>query len=155
VPAGPHRHAHPPHGPAGRHGGPERLLRRTPEQEALIARENARATLLAGFTTARDVGTYIAWTDRTLRDEINAGHAVGPRMQVPGFYLTIPGGGGDLVIPGHAESEIPARIRMGVARGADDFRRKTELAVAGGADFLKIIASGAVLAYGGIPPRPR
>ena len=127
---------------------------RTPEQEALIARENARATLLAGFTTARDVGTYIAWTDRTLRDEINAGHAVGPRMQVPGFYLTIPGGGGDLVIPGHAESEIPARIRMGVARGADDFRRKTELAVAGGADFLKIIASGAVLAYGGIPAAP-
>jgi len=128
--------------------------RRTPEQQAPIARENASATLLAGFTTVRDVGTYIAWADRALRDEINAGHAVGPRMQVPGFYLTIPGGGGDLVIPGHAETEIPARVRKGVARGADDFRRKAELAVAGGADFLKVIASGAVLAYGGVPAAP-
>ena len=31
-----------------------------------------RATLLAGFTRVRDVGTYIAWADRALRDEINA-----------------------------------------------------------------------------------
>ena len=130
------------------------FYRRTREEQAPMGRENANATLLAGFTTVRDVGTYIAWTDRALRDAINAGQAVGPRMQVPGFYLTIPGGGGDLVIPGHAETEIPAQVRMGVARGPDDFRRKAELAVAGGADFLKIIASGAVLAYGGVPGAP-
>jgi imidazolonepropionase-like amidohydrolase len=41
-----------------------------------------------------------------------------------------------------------------VARGADAFRRKAELAVAGGADVLKVIASGAVLAYGGVPGQP-
>jgi imidazolonepropionase-like amidohydrolase len=128
--------------------------RRTAEQQDAIARENARVTLLAGFTTVRDVGTYIGWADRTLRDEINSGVAVGPRMQVVGFYLTIPGGGGDLVIPGRPESEIPAQVRMGVARGPDEFRRKAELAVAGGADFLKVIASGAVLAYGGVPGEP-
>jgi len=110
--------------------------------------------LLAGFTTARDVGTYVAWADRALRDEINAGRAVGPRMQAAGFYLTVPGGGGDLVIPGRAESEIPTQVRMGVARGPEEFRRKAEQAVAGGADFLKVIASGAVLAYGGIPGEP-
>lgn len=128
--------------------------RRTPEEQLAIARENARATLLAGFTTVRDVGTYLAWTDRALRDEINAGRSPGPRMQVAGYYLTIPGGGGDLVIPGHAESEIPAIVRMGVARGPEEFRRKASVAVAGGADFLKVIASGAVLAYGGVPGEP-
>jgi len=128
--------------------------RRTLDEQLALARENARATLLAGFTTARDVGTYIAWADRALRDEINSGRTPGPRMQVAGFYLTIPGGGGDLVIPGRAESEIPAQVRMGVARGPDQFREKAELAVAGGADFLKVIASGAVLAYGGVPGEP-
>jgi len=73
---------------------------------------------------------------------------------VAGFYLTVPGGGGDLVIPGHDESEIPARVRMGLARGPDDFRRKAEQAVAGGADLVKVIASGAVLAFGGVPGAP-
>jgi imidazolonepropionase-like amidohydrolase len=128
--------------------------RRTMDEQLAIARENARATLLAGFTTARDVGTYVGWADRALRDEINAGRAVGPRVQAAGFYLTVSGGGGDLVIPGYPESEIPPQVRMGVARGPDEFRRKAELAVAGGADLLKVIASGAVLAYGGVPGEP-
>jgi imidazolonepropionase-like amidohydrolase len=128
--------------------------RRSREDQAPIALENARATLLAGFTSARDVGTYLAWADRDLRDAIDAGRAIGPRMQVAGFYLTVPGGGGDLVIPGHPESEIPAQVRMGVARGPEAFRQKAELAVAGGADFIKVIASGAVLAYGGVPGEP-
>jgi imidazolonepropionase-like amidohydrolase len=127
---------------------------RTLEEQLALARQNARATLLAGFTTTRDVGTYIAWADRALRDEINSGQVVGPRIQVAGFYLTIPGGGGDLVIPGHPEASIPALVRMGVARGPDEFRVKAELAVAGGADFLKVIASGAVLAFGGVPGEP-
>jgi imidazolonepropionase-like amidohydrolase len=125
--------------------------RRTQAEQGAVARASARDTLMAGVTGARDVGTYIAWVDRELRDAINRGEAVGPRMQVAGFYLTIPAGGGDLVIPGHAESEIPPQVRMGVARGPEQFRQKAELAVAGGADVLKIIASGAVLAFGGVP----
>lgn len=127
---------------------------RTFEEQVGLGHENVRKTLLAGFTSARDLGTYIAWTDKALRDAINRGELVGPRMQVAGFYLTIPGGGGDLVIPGHDESEIPAHIRMGVARGADAFREKARLAVEGGADVIKVIASGAVLAYGGVPGEP-
>jgi len=129
-------------------------LRRTLEEQVALGRENARTTLLAGFTTVRDVGTYIAWSDRALRDEILRGETIGPRMQVSGFYLTVPGGGGDLLIPGIPEQEIPAHVRTGVARGPEEFRRRAELAVAGGADLLKVIASGAVLAYGGVPGAP-
>jgi len=124
---------------------------RTKQEQVAIGRESARVTLQAGFTSTRDVGTYIGWVDRDLRDAINAGSTPGPRMQICGYYLTIPAGGGDLVIPGHAESEIPPQVRMGVARGPDEFRKKAEQAVAGGADVLKVIASGAVLAYGGVP----
>jgi imidazolonepropionase-like amidohydrolase len=116
--------------------------------------EHAGRTLRAGFTSVRDVGTYIAWTDRDLRDLIERGEAPGPRMQVAGFYLTIPRGGGDLQVPGREQSEIPPRSRAGVARGPEEFRKRAEAAVEGGADVLKVIASGAVLAFGGDPGAP-
>ena len=116
-----------------------------------IASRNALATLHAGFTSVRNVGAYLAWSDKTLRDTIDSGRTLGPRMQVVGFYITIPGGGGDLVIPGVDEATIPTRLRGGIARGPEAFRKRAEEAVAGGADALKVIASGAVLAYGGVP----
>lgn len=124
------------------------------EEQERIARENAAITLAAGFTTVRSVGAYIAWEENRLRDRVNRGEIPGPRIQAAGIYLTVPGGGGDLVIPGVPESEIPARVRMGVARGPEAFREKTKLAIANGADLIKVIASGAVLAYGGVPGAP-
>ena len=127
---------------------------RSIEAERRISRSNAEVTLFAGFTTARNVGAYSGWSARDLRDRIDAGEIAGPRVQAAGFYLTVPGGGGDLIIPGVDEGDIPSHVRMGVARGPEQFRRKAEEAVAGGADVLKIIASGAVLAYGGIPGAP-
>lgn len=126
----------------------------TREEQFARSREHAAATLAAGFTAARNVGTYIAWADRDLRDSINRGEIAGPRVQIVGYYLTIPGGGGDLLIPNVPESEIPPRVREGVSRGPAEFRHNAERAVAGGADLLKIIASGAVLAYGSEPGEP-
>ena len=126
----------------------------TAEEQLARGRGYAVATLMAGFTSVRNVGVYRGFIDRDLRDEINAGVAIGPRMQISGFYLTIPGGGGDLVIPGIPEQEIPPALRMGVSRGPEEFRRNAQTAIDGGADLLKVIASGAVLAYGGIPGEP-
>ena len=117
-------------------------------------RRYSAVLLDAGFTTIRNLGVYYGWSGRQLRDEINRGETMGPRMQVAGFYLTIPGGGGDLWAPGFEEEDIPAHLRMGVSRGPEEFRHNARLAVRGGADVLKIIASGAVLAYGGVPSQP-
>lgn len=127
---------------------------RSLDDEQVIAQKNAATTLGVGFTTVRNVGAYNGWAERVLRDRINRGDIAGPRMQIAGFYLTIPGGGGDLVIPGYDEKDIPARVRMGVARGPDEFRQKAQEAVNGGATVLKVIASGAVLAFGGVPGSP-
>jgi imidazolonepropionase-like amidohydrolase len=129
-------------------------FRRSEEEQLAIGATLAARTLNAGFTTVRNLGNYSAWIDRALRDRINRGEVAGPRIQVAGFYLTIPGGGGDLLIPGYPEEDIPARLRTGVARGAEQFREKAEAAVAGGAEVLKVIASGAVLAFGGVPGSP-
>ena len=128
-------------------------LTMTQQDQLVIGRVNVQKTLLAGFTSVRDLGVYIAWTDKALRDEINSGLTNGPRMQISGFYLTIPGGGGDIDIPGYS-GNVPAHIRQGVTQGAENFRLRAEAAVAGGADLLKMIASGAVLAFGSIPGSP-
>ena len=129
------------------------FLTRSQEEQLVEARENAQTTLEVGFTSIRDVGVYIAWTDKRLRDEINQGLTPGPRMQISGYYLTIPGGGGDIDIPDY-KGKVPGHIRQGVTRGEDQFRQRAEKAVNGGADLLKMIASGAVLAYGSTPGSP-
>jgi imidazolonepropionase-like amidohydrolase len=121
------------------------------EEQLVEGRKHAEATIRAGFTTVRNVGAYMAGLSRTLKEAIDDGDVAGPRMQIAGIYLTIPGGGGDLLVPGVPEEEIPGVVRTGVARGADEFRSKALAALENGADLLKIIASGAVLAHGGKP----
>ncbi|MEM1411604.1 MAG: amidohydrolase family protein [Pseudomonadota bacterium] len=126
----------------------------THEETMANGRRFARLTLESGVTTARDLGSYYGWAARDLRDEIARGETSGPRLLVAGFYLTIPGGGGDLLAPNIRESDIPRHMRLGVARSPDDFAQRAQAAVDGGADVVKVIASGAVLAYGGIPGSP-
>ena len=128
--------------------------RRAMSETMAITRKNAKTTLLAGFTTIRNVGDYFPEAIITARDEIRTGKIPGPRIQTAGSYLTIPGGGGDVVIPGHDESEIPEGIRIGVARGPEAFAAATQRVLDNGADMIKIIASGAVFAFGGVPGSP-
>lgn len=127
----------------------------TPLEDTIaLAEKHAKATLDAGFTTVRNVGEYFPEAVMVLRERIRAGEVPGPRIQTGGSYLTIPGGGGDLVVPGHDESEIPAAVRIGVARGPEEFAAAAERILANGADFLKVIASGAVFAHDGVPGAP-
>jgi len=126
----------------------------TNEEARRISDKNALTTLNAGFTSIRNVGSYIAWSARDLRDRINQGYVTGPRIQTAGFYLTVPGGGGDLLLPDYPEEKIPSYLREGVSKNAHEFRENAEKAVEGGADFLKILASGAVLAFDGVPGAP-
>jgi imidazolonepropionase-like amidohydrolase len=124
------------------------------DETMAVSRRNSAATLGAGFTTVRNLGAYYGWAARELNERIERGEFAGPRIQYAGFYLTIPGGGGDLVIPGYPEARIPPHVRLGVSRGPDEFRAAAEAAVAGGAGVIKAIASGAVLAFGGVPGSP-
>jgi imidazolonepropionase-like amidohydrolase len=127
-----------------------RPLERSEAQEALGSLRNARATLLAGFTTVRDVGTYRAFVDAALRDAIADGTAVGPRMRVAGAYVTVSTGGGELV--GAApDVSLPPTFRFGVANSADEVRERVRALLNGGADFIKLIATGAVFTRGTKP----
>ena len=57
----------------------------TEEANMAAAQKNAAITLDAGFTTVRNLGTYVGWAGRELRDRINRGQVVGPRMQAAAF----------------------------------------------------------------------
>jgi imidazolonepropionase-like amidohydrolase len=68
---------------------PVNRARKLPAQLVLESVPNARVMLESGFTTVRDVGVYRALTDVALRDAINRGDIIGPRMYVAGAYVTI------------------------------------------------------------------
>ena len=122
-------------------------------RDALMGAAHARATLEAGFTAVRDVGTYRAFVDVALRNAINAHQIEGPGMFVAGAYVTAPGGGGE--VTGLPEAlKVPAEMRRGVASNAAEVRQRVHELLAGGADFIKVIATGAVFTAGTTPSMP-
>ena len=126
---------------------------RSAAQEALSGVGNARATVMAGFTTVRDVGTFRAFVDVALRDAIRDGTVAGPRMAVAGAYVTVPGGGG--AVTGVApDVELPRDLRFGEVSSPAEIRQRVRAILYGGADFIKVIATGAVLALGTRPGAP-
>jgi imidazolonepropionase-like amidohydrolase len=129
---------------------PAEPLKHSEAATILKAVPAARTMLKAGFTTVRDVGVYRGLTDVALRDAINAGDVVGPRMYVAGGYITTPGGGGeiDALAP---DIPLPETFRIGEVHNAADARDRARYLLDHGADFIKLIATGAVLALGSEP----
>jgi imidazolonepropionase-like amidohydrolase len=126
-------------------GGYEGLGISTP-RAALIGAKNARLTLMAGFTTVRNVGAE-SYSDVALRDAINAGDVIGPRMQVSGPPLGISGGHCDnnlLPFEFHYSAE-------GVADGEEAVIHRVREVIKYGADVIKFCASGGVFSKGDNP----
>ena len=126
-------------------GGYEGLGISTP-RAALIGAKNARLTLMAGFTTVRNVGAE-GYSDVALRDAIEAGDVIGPRMQVSGPPLGITGGHCD-------NSLLPFEFHYsaeGVADGVEAVMHKVRETIKYGADVIKFCASGGVFSKGDNP----
>lgn len=131
------------------------LILRTGAQEALAGVRNARDTLLAGFTTVRDVGTFRALVDVALRDAIDAGDVLGPRMRCAGAFVTCSSGGGDVTgLAPDMDLAVARELRFGVADSADEIRAAVRRLLHAGADHIKVIATGAVLTEGTVPGAP-
>ncbi|MFZ1130475.1 MAG: amidohydrolase family protein [Terriglobales bacterium] len=131
-------------------GEPFNVLRKTASQIALESVPNARAMLLSGFTTVRDVGTYRALNDVALRDAIARGDVIGPRMFVAGAYITITGGAGAMT--GQApDIQLPWDLHYGEANGPWEVRQRVRLLAHDGVDLIKMLSTGAVLTHGSSP----
>ena len=126
----------------------EVLITTTPAQAALYGAANALTTLRAGFTTVRDMGPTWSYTDVDLRDAIDAGVIPGPRMQVAGNYVSATGGAGDAR---QFSIYVDVPTVRNLADGVDAVRAAVRTNHKNGADFTKILATGAVLSQG-LPP---
>ena len=126
----------------------EVLVATTPAQAALWGAANALTTLRAGFTTVRDMGPTWPYTDVDLRDIIEAGVLPGPRMQVAGNYVSATGGAGDAR---QFSIYVDVPVVQNLADGVDAVRAAVRTNHKNGADFTKILATGAVLSRG-LPP---
>ena len=131
-------------------GEPFNVLKKTASQIVLESVTNARKTLESGFTTVRDVGTYRALNDIALRDAINRGDVIGPRMYVAGAYITITGGAGAMT--GQApDIQLPWDLHYGEANSPWEVRQKVRLLAHNGVDVIKMLSTGAVLTHGSSP----
>src|SRR5438874_2489935 len=115
-------------------------------REALHGARNARRTLEAGFTTVRNVGAN-DYSDIALRDAINDGDVIGPRIVASGPALSIAGG--------HCDSNLlPPAFHFqagGVADGIEAVQHKVREVIKYGADVIKVCATGGVLSQGSDP----
>ncbi len=125
---------------------PYHELTGTDAKDAINGVVNARATLMAGFTSVRNVGAG-GYVDVDLRDAINSGQVPGPHLQVSGPPLGITGGHCD-------DNLLPFKyheVGDGVADGIAAVQQKVRQNIKYGADLIKICATGGVLSKGDDP----
>jgi len=126
----------------------DELIKTTPAFSALWGAHNAQVTLLAGFTTVRDMGTSWPYVDVELRNAINAGAVPGPRMFVAGAYVSSTGGAGDA-------SQFSEYVQVpsvdNLADSPEEVVKQVRKNFKHGADFIKLLATGAVLSKGQSP----
>jgi imidazolonepropionase-like amidohydrolase len=124
------------------------LTTTTPPEAALWGARNARVTLMAGFTTCRDMGPTWPFVDVELRKAIEAGAVPGPRMLVAGNYVSSTGGAGDAR---QFSIYLDVPFVRNLADGPDEVVKAVRTNFKYGADFIKILVTGAVLSKGITP----
>ena len=126
----------------------EALLTTTPPDAALWGAYNAKVTLLAGFTTCREMGPTWPYVDVALRNAIDQGAVPGPRLMVAGNYVSATGGAGDAR---QFSIYVDVPTVRNLADSADEIVKAIRTNFKNGADFVKILATGAVLSKGLLP----
>jgi imidazolonepropionase-like amidohydrolase len=113
---------------------------------AILSVLHARDTLLAGFTSVRNVGAAGRFDDMALRKAINEGWTIGPRMESAGHAIGITGGHCDE--NGFRPGVAQLGPLDGVADGPEQIRQAVRLQIKYGADVIKTCATGGVLSEG-------
>lgn len=124
------------------------LTTTTPPEAALWGARNARVTLMAGVTTCRDMGPTWPYVDVELRKAIDAGAVPGPRMLVAGNYVSSTGGAGDAR---QFSIYLDVPFVRNLADGPEEIVKAVRTNFKYGADFIKILVTGAVLSKGITP----
>jgi imidazolonepropionase-like amidohydrolase len=113
---------------------------------AILGVLHARDTLMAGFTSVRNVGASGPFNDMALRKAINEGWTPGPRMETAGHAIGITGGHCDE--NGFRPGLLQLGPMDGVANGPEEIRAAVRYQIKYGADVIKTCATGGVLSEG-------
>jgi imidazolonepropionase-like amidohydrolase len=124
------------------------LIKSTPVRDGLWGARNARITLLAGFTACRDMGPAWPYVDVELRRAIDEGAVPGPRLMVAGAYVSSTGGAGDAR---QFSAYVDVPLVRNLADGVDQVTKAVRVNLKNGADFIKILVTGAMLSTGIAP----
>lgn len=116
---------------------------------ALMSMKNVQQDLLAGFTTLRDEGGY-GFSDVSVKNAINSGLIVGPRLLVSGMSISSTGGHGD----NHLTPYMSGGTFSTIVDSPDEARKAARYTFKYGADQLKIMATGGVISFGDEPGAP-
>jgi imidazolonepropionase-like amidohydrolase len=111
---------------------------------AMMGAKHAHDTLMAGFTTVRDVGAGSGDAIFALREATEKGWVVGPRIFASGATVSVTGGHGDGT-QGYRDDVAALMASPAVCNGADDCRRAVREQIRRGADHIKLTATGGVL----------
>jgi len=124
-------------------------VQKSSAQKALDGLRHAQALLMAGWTTLRIPGDAdVHYAHLAVRDAINRGEFVGPRIVGAGHYLSITGGGGDY---NDISPEQPVLADGLIVDGIDAMRKAVRTEIKFGSDWIKILATGAFMTAGDNP----
>ena len=119
-------------------------FRLDPVDHAFESVRYAERTLMAGFTTVRDLGSAFDLAI-SMRDAINKGYLTGPRIITSGKSLATTGGHADPTNGTNASLVGDPGPKEGVVNSAEDARKAVRQRYKSGADLIKITATGGVL----------
>lgn len=124
-------------------------LKRTSAQKALDGLKRSQDLLMNGWTTFRIAGDAdVGYAHLEIRDAINRGLFVGPRIFGAGHYISVTGGGGDINQFSYEQKIIADGL---VADGPDQMRKAVREEVKNGSDWIKILVTGAFMTVGDNP----
>jgi imidazolonepropionase-like amidohydrolase len=121
--------------------GPNALMA-TPEDATIQAVDNARVTLLAGFTSVRECGAN-DFIDVALSKAIARGAVIGPRITPAGYQISMTGGHGDNT--GFPEGVFELGPKQGIADGKDNLLFAVRYQIKHGAEVIKLTATAGVM----------
>ena len=126
-------------------------LRRSSGYKALRGLDVVQQMLRSGWTTVRILGDAdVAYAHLDVRTAIQEGMFVGPRITGAGHYFSITGGGGDLNFLGPEHRVVADGL---VVDGVDAVRKAVREEIKHGSDWIKVLASGAMMSAGNDPNR--
>jgi imidazolonepropionase-like amidohydrolase len=139
-------------GPSG--GNPRSDVQDDPAFRTLRATVNAKKTLIAGFTTVRNLGLFVrtggTLLDAALSRAIDNGWVLGPRVVPAGHAISPTGGHLDPTMFSRMGPGImPLSVEEGIANGVSEVRAAVRYQLKYGAAVIKVSASGGVMSHSG------